>query len=105
METLLQDLRYGTRMMLKQPGFTTIAVLTLAIGIGANTAVFSVINAVIFRPRPVAEPERLIELYSGDARNPYEDSAYQDFLSFRDQGEVFSGLAAYSPRIFKLGGV
>jgi len=103
-ETLMQDLRYGARMMLKQPGFTTIAVLTLALGIGANTVVFSVINAVFFRPRPVAEPERLVELYSGDARNPYENSAYQDFLSFRDQGEIFSGLAAYSLRIFKLGG-
>jgi predicted permease len=104
METLLQDLRYGARMLLKQPGFTTIAVLTLALGIGANTVVFSIINAVLFRPRPVAEPERLVELYSGDAWNPYENSAYQDFLSFRDQGEVFSGLAAYSLRLFKLGG-
>ena len=104
METLLQDLRYGTRMMLKQPGFTTIAVLTLALGIGANTVVFSIINAVLFRPRPVAEPERLVELYSSDARNPYGFSSYQDYLSFRDQGEVFSGLASYRPGRYKLGG-
>jgi macrolide transport system ATP-binding/permease protein len=104
METLLQDLRYGARMMLKQPGFTTIAVLTLALGIGANTVVFSIINAVLFRPRPVAEPERLVELYSSDARNPYGFSSYQDYLSFRDQGEVFSGLAAYRPGRYKLGG-
>jgi putative ABC transport system permease protein len=105
LETLWQDLRYGARMLLKQPGFTSIAVLTLALGIGANTAVFSIINAVVFRPRPVAEPERLVELYSGDVRRPYRNSAYQDFLIFREQGEVFSGLVAYSLRIFKLGGV
>jgi predicted permease len=104
METLLQDLRYGARMLLKNPGFTLIAVLTLALGIGANTVVFSIINAVLFRPRPVAEPERLVELYSSDARNPYGGSSYQDYLSFRDQGEVFSGLAAYRPGRYKLGG-
>ncbi len=103
-ETLMQDLRYGARMLVKNPGFTAIAVLTLALGIGANTVVFSIINAVLFRPRPVAEPERLVELYSSDARNPYGGSGYQDYLSFRDQGEVFSGLAAYRPKRFKLGG-
>jgi predicted permease len=103
-ETLMQDLRYGARMLVKNPGFTAIAVLTLALGIGANTVVFSIINAVLFRPRPVAEPERLVELYSSDARNPYGGAGYQDYLSFRDQGEVFSGLAAYRPKRFKLGG-
>jgi putative ABC transport system permease protein len=101
---LWQDLRFGARMLMKQPGFTAIAVITLTLGIGANTAVFSVINAVLFRPRPVARPEQLVELYSGDARDPYGSSAYQDFLFFRDQGEVFSGLAAYSLQTFKLGG-
>jgi putative ABC transport system permease protein len=104
LETISQDLRYGARMLLKQPGFTSVAVLTLALGIGANTAVFSIVNSFVFRPRPVAEPERLVELYSGDARNPYGNSSYQDFLTYRDQGEVFSGLAAYSLRQFKLGG-
>jgi putative ABC transport system permease protein len=101
---LWQDLRYGARMLMRQPGFTTIAVVTLTLGIGANTAIFSIINAVVFRPRPVAQPEQLVELYSGGARDPYGSSAYQDFLVFRDQGEVFSGLAAYSLQTFKLGG-
>jgi len=101
---LWQDLRFGARMLLKTPGFTAMAALTLALGIGANTAIFSVINAVVFSPRPVAEPERLVGLYCSDARHTYQDSAYQDYLIFRDRGEVFTGLAAYSLRIFKLGG-
>ncbi len=101
---LWQDLRYGARMLLKQPGFTVIAVLTLTLGIGANTVIFSVINAVVFRPRPVAQPEQLVELYRGDTQEPYQNFAYPDFLLFRDQGEVFSGLVVYRPWQFKLGG-
>ncbi|MEK6281450.1 MAG: ABC transporter permease [Acidobacteriota bacterium] len=104
MDTLLNDIRYGIRNLLRRPGFTAIAVITLAVGIGANTAVFSIVNAMLFRPRAVTQPERLVELYVGDARNPYQTSAYQDFLIFRDQTEIFSGLAAYHIDQFKLGG-
>jgi predicted permease len=104
MYTLLQDLRYAVRTLLKQPGFALIVVVTLAVGVGANTAVFSIVNAMLFRPRPVAQPERLVELYVGDAGSPYQTGSYQDFLIFRNQPEVFSDLAAYNVEQFKLGG-
>jgi macrolide transport system ATP-binding/permease protein len=103
-DTLVKDLRYGIRNLLRHPGFTLIAVVTLALGIGANTAVFSIVNAMLFRPRPVAQPERLVELYVGDSGHPYQSSTYQDFLIFREQHEVFSGLAAYRIEQFKLSG-
>ncbi|HEX8293218.1 MAG TPA: ABC transporter permease [Pyrinomonadaceae bacterium] len=104
MYTLLQDLRYAARTLSKRPGFALLVVVTLALGIGANTAVVSVVNAMLFRPRPMAQPERLVELYVGDVSHPYHAGSYQDFLIFRDQPEIFSGLAAYSVEQFKLGG-
>ena len=100
-----QDLSYGMRMLVKNRSFTLIAIITLTLGIGANTVIFSIINAALFRPRPVAQPERLVELYSGYTQQPYQTSAYQDFQLFRQEKEIFSDLAAYNISQFKIGGL
>ncbi|HSB09710.1 MAG TPA: ABC transporter permease [Blastocatellia bacterium] len=90
------DLRYGARMLVKNPGFTLIAVLTLALGIGVNTAVFSVVNAVMLKPLPVARPDELVSLYTSDFSGPrYGASSYRDYLDMRDRAEVLDGLIAY----------
>ncbi len=104
MDTLLNDLCYGGKMLWKSKGVTFVAMVSLAIGIGANSAIFSIVNSLLLRPRPVAMPEQLVELYSGDQENPYQTSSYPSYLDFRERNEVFTGLAAYSIRQFKLGG-
>ncbi|MCI0351055.1 MAG: ABC transporter permease [Acidobacteriales bacterium] len=98
MSTLIQDLRYGARMLLKKPGFTLIAVITLALGIGANTAIFSLIDALLLRPLPGVEaPERLVMVYTSDfSSGRYSTSSFPDYKDFRDQNQVFSGLAAFA---------
>jgi predicted permease len=97
---LWQDLRYGARMLAKNPGFTLIASLTLALGIGANTAIFSVVNAVLLRPLPYTEPERLVAIGMTDARNPKgpkinDVSSYPDFFDWRERNQSFEVLAVY----------
>jgi putative ABC transport system permease protein len=91
---LWQDLRYGARMLAKRPGFTLIAVLTLSLGIGANTAIFSIVNAVLLRPFPYQTPERLVILLervsSGDGFSP----SYPNFADWRTQNAVFDSIAA-----------
>jgi putative ABC transport system permease protein len=94
-----QDLRYGARMLLKKPGFTLIAVLTLALGIGANTAIFSVVNGVLLRPLPYSEPQQLVRLFETVDRatmaNDRMEVAPANFLDWRERTRSFSGLAAY----------
>jgi putative ABC transport system permease protein len=96
-ETFWQDVRYGMRMLLKHPSFTFIAVLTLALGIGVNTALFSVVNAVLLRPLPYAEPERLVQLYEANAQQGYERFSFSlaNFVDHRDQQSGFEQMAAY----------
>jgi putative ABC transport system permease protein len=97
LETLAQDLRYGARMLLKKPGFTLIAVVTLALGIGATTAIFSVVNAVLLRSLPYRDPDRLVLLgHRGEEQGTVTFKASPpDFLAWRDHSHVFEQIAAY----------
>ncbi len=96
MQTLWQDLRYGARMLMKQPGFTLIAVLTLALGIGANTAIFSLVNTVLLRPLPIRQPERVVEITPLRKGADIGAFPYPFYRDFHDQNQVLEGLAAYS---------
>ena len=104
MQTLWQDLRYGARMLLKQPVFTLIAVLTLALGIGANTAIFSLVNAVLLRPLPFAESERLVWTWGEFSGGNRASTSPPDFLDYRAQNRCFEELAAMMFKSFNLTG-
>jgi putative ABC transport system permease protein len=99
MQTLLQDLRYGARMLLKKPGFTLIAVLTLGLGIGANTAIFSVVNAVLLRPLPFPESDRLMQIFLNNPETASGMGGYgnADFQALRERNQSFEKIAAISP--------
>src|ERR1700760_3737314 len=96
MQTLLQDLRYGSRQLLKRPGFTLLAIISMALGIGANTAIFSLVDTVAFRPLPARHPSKPYELY-GPLHNgaDYTVVSYPNYKDFRDRNQVFSGLIAF----------
>jgi putative ABC transport system permease protein len=94
METLIKDLRYGFRGMWKRPGFSAVAILTLALGIGANTAIFSVVNAVVLRPLPYADPDRLVTVWETLAGNDRRSVAPGNFLDWRTQNSTFADMAA-----------
>jgi putative ABC transport system permease protein len=93
MSTFLQDLRYGARMLRKSPGFTIVAVLTLALGIGANTAIFSVVNGVLLRPLPFRDPSRLV-LIAEKSSFPVISTSYENYLDWRDQSHSFESMEA-----------
>jgi putative ABC transport system permease protein len=97
LETLWQDVRYGVRVLAKSPGFTVAAILTLALGIGANTAMFSVIRGVILRPLPYEEPNRLVRVYEGiEGRLNRFAVAPANFLDWKAQNQVFEDMAVYA---------
>ncbi|HEX5889842.1 MAG TPA: ABC transporter permease [Pyrinomonadaceae bacterium] len=102
MDTLIQDIRYGLKQLWKSKGVTIVAIVSLAVGIGANSVIFSVVNSFLLRPRAVSAPEQLVQLYTGDHNQPYQTSSYPTYQDFRDRNEVFSGLAAYGVEQFKL---
>jgi putative ABC transport system permease protein len=105
-EEMWQDLRYGVRKLLKSPGFSLVAVMTLALGIGANTAIFSVVNAVLLRPLPFERPEELVRVFGTRAsRNSFSrPHSYLNFSDMRAQNQTFEALAAYTGATSALSG-
>ena len=101
MSTLLQDLKFGARLLAKTPGFTVIAALSLALGIGANTTIFTLVNAVLLNPLPVEDPSQLVSVFTTDERNQgtnldFLQTSPMNFKDLRDQNEVFSGMTGHA---------
>src|SRR5580658_9845670 len=96
MENLWQDIRYGLRVLGKSPGFTALAVLTLALGIGANTAIFSILDPLLLRKLPVHNPDELVWVNSIGTMGPAEISEVETFYAYRAKATVFSSVLAFS---------
>jgi putative ABC transport system permease protein len=103
MDSLWHDLRYGVRVLFKNPGFTAVAIITLALGVGANTAIFSVVDAVLLRPLPYPDADRLVLLSAGPP-GPLVSSALPDYREWRDRNHVFEGLGGFYYGDFNLSG-
>jgi putative ABC transport system permease protein len=106
METLLQDLRYGFRVLAKNPGFSSIAIITLALGVGANTAIFSVVNAALLRPLPYQDPDRLVYVWSAEKARGINQSTVSipDLRDWRQQNRVFDGMVGWWSGSYNLSG-
>src|SRR5215471_15977329 len=96
LEKVRQDLRFGVRVLLKSPGFAAVAVLTLALGIGANTAIFSIINAVLLRPLPFQDQEQLVQLWETESAPGNYPFAGPDYLDWQAQSKTLQATSAYS---------
>jgi putative ABC transport system permease protein len=96
-ESFVSDVRFALRWLRRSPGFTLVAIASLAIGIGFNTALFTIVDAVLFKPLPVAAPERLVDVFTSARATPYGTSSYPDYLDLRADNDVFDDLAGYSP--------
>ena len=105
MSVFWQDIRYGLRILAKNPGFAAIAVLTLALGIGANTALFSVVHGVLLKPMPYENPEQLVDIYWTTPLDQKEPFSFPNFLDCQNQNRVFSLMAGYRWENFSLLGV
>lgn len=101
------DLRYGLRMLVKNPGFTAVAVIALALGIGANTAIFSVVNTVLLRQLPYKDPERLVMVFEDSSKHghPRDTPTVANYIDWRDQNQVFESIAAITDATFNLTGI
>src|SRR6201995_144274 len=104
MRTLLQDLRYSLRMLRKKPAFTAIAVLTLALAIGANTAIFSVLNTMLLRPLPFKDPARLVAMFELDGKKERDWISLPNLEDYRNQSHVFEETATFVPQSVNLTG-
>src|ERR1700687_4497258 len=105
MEFIWQDIRYGGRMLLKSPGVTLVAVLTLALGIGANTAIFSVVNFVLLRPLTYANPDQLVMIWERNLKKGFSESptSFGNFVDFRDSAKSLD-VGAFTDTSFNLTG-
>src|SRR6476620_3435765 len=106
MNTLIQDVRYGLRILLKHPGFTIVAVITLALGIGANTAIFSLVNSILLRPLPFREPDRLVRMLQASPKLGLSSwgVSQADFAAYREQNRSFESVAIYNATATNLTG-
>ena len=104
MGTIRQDLQYGIRVLLKAPGFTIVAILTLALGIGANSAMFSIVNGVLLRGLPFPDPEQLVVIYTTAPQFPRMSSSYPNFLDWADRAQSFEHLSAFRSDNFNVTG-
>src|SRR3989454_3322719 len=106
MEAIFKDIRHGCRMMRKSPAFTAVALLTLALGIGANTAIFSVVNTIVFRPLPYSAPDRLVGIWTRDLKKPGTQYpvALPIFRDWQQQSQMFTGITAYAFNRFHVSG-
>ncbi len=98
MENFYRDVRYGLRTLAKSPGFTIVAALILALGIGATTAIFTLVNGIFLKPMPVQDAEGLMSVYTTDEKNPgFRQVSGENYKDYRDENEVFSDLARLHP--------
>src|SRR5215471_8968802 len=106
MEALLRDIRFAKRMLLQKASVTTIIVLALALGIGASTAIFSVVNGILLRPLPYANPDRIVMVWMDNHRLGIDQDwhSYANYVDYRDQNQVFEQIAAFNDRTFNVTG-
>jgi len=100
LEQILSDVRFALRWLRRSPGFAIVAVGSLAVGIGFNTALFTIVDALLFRPLPVEQPDRLVDVYtSGGDGDQYATCSYPDFLDYLARNDVFTDMLAFTPSL------
>ena len=104
LRTLHDEVRFASRMLLKRPGFAAILTATVALGVGANVTIFTLVNEILLRPLPIGDPQRVVEIYAdAPMRNSFSGFSYPDFVDYRDRGHVLAELAAFHGAALRLG--